>query len=189
MTSMAKKKKLSYLIALLTIFFSCSVSHRKLNNGEGNSVPKEDYVWTNQSKFNSETYNQIDTDYFYELVEEYWSDNKFGKVRNAQYETLWKKKLQFYSNGRVRRFASKLADPNPEITGNRGIVYNEQNNLKIDFLEGVSNNRIVINSYKVKVEGEYIYMFKTSIQNEKYCSVYKKSDFVNDEYRKYKADW
>jgi hypothetical protein len=77
-TSMAKKKKLSYLIALLTIFFSCSVSHRKLNNGEGNSVPKEDYVWTNQSKFNSETYNQIDTDYFYELVEEY------GKTTNLE---------------------------------------------------------------------------------------------------------
>lgn len=186
---MTKKMKFPCLIISLTLFISCSVAHRKLDNGKGNSVPKPGYIWANESNFNQLIYKQIDSSYFYELVEEYWSDSQFKKVREANYETLWKKKLQFYSDGRVRRFASKLANANPEITGNRGIIYGTPNNVKIDFLEGVSNNKIVINTYKVKLEGDYIYMYLPSLQNQKYCLVYKKSDFVNDDYKKFKANW
>lgn len=174
------------------LFFSCSLAHRKLDNGKGNSVPKEGYAWTNQSKFDSEIYQQIDPDFLYELVDEYWCDNNFKKVKNIEYGTLWKKKLQFYPNGQVRRFASKMANANPEITGNRGVIYKERNEIKIDFFEGVSNNRLTVNTYLVQVKDNKIYMFETSglgFAKDRQCLVFEKNEVVNTEYKNYKAEW
>lgn len=186
---MIRKHKTFYLIFLLTVFFSCGLPYRKLDSGNGNSVPKKGYVWMNESKFDSDIYKQLNSSFFYELADEYWSDKNFIKTRSIQYGTLWKKKLQFYPNGKLRRFASKFADPNPEITGNRGIIYKDNNQIKIDFFERTPGNSPEINTYTVKIEGDYIYMFKSTIVKEKLCEVFKKSDSLSDDYNKYPAIW
>jgi len=184
---MIRKDKTLYLIFFLLLFFSCSVPHRRLNNGKGNSVPKENYVWKNQSKFDTILYKKIDIDFFYELVDEYHSDKSFKKTRKIEYGTLWKFKIQFYPNGRLRRFASKYPYENPEIEGNRGIIYKCNEKIKLDIMEGVSNNRIAINTYRVKISGDTIFVL-TSYYDPT-CYVFKKCNKIPDSYKSYKVNW
>ena len=92
------------------------------------------------------------------------------------------------------RFIDYL-EPNPEKSGNRGVFYIRNEKMFIDKF-GLSSDRSgIIYSYRLKVEGDYIYLRRFqkvffSESSESLCFVYKKSDEkIPEEWKKYAADW
>ena len=85
------------------------------------------------------------------------------------------------------RFIDYL-EPNPEKSGNRGVFYIRNEKMFVDKF-GLSSDRSGITySYRLKVEGDYIYLqtFKSAFfseSSESLCFVYKRSS------ERISADW
>ncbi|MDR1876430.1 MAG: hypothetical protein LBQ84_02260 [Flavobacteriaceae bacterium] len=105
---------------------------------DGNKVPSKGYKFANKNKFDSSIYEVIDPNYFYELIDEYLADRNYKKVRDIG--TFLTPNLQFYPNGSVRELRKTYMDPNPDISGNRGIIYKQNNKIKIDFYDIFSSD-------------------------------------------------
>lgn len=58
------------------------------------------------------------------------ADKNYKKLRDIGKDV--ERSIQFYKNGRVRFFSFGYTDPNPEITGRRGIIYKKNGKIKID---------------------------------------------------------
>jgi hypothetical protein len=86
-------------------------------------------------------------------------------------------------------------DPNPDIHGNRGIIYKQNNKIKIDFYDIFSSDgRKRIITYLVKVENDRLYVLEYLFMdyvfmNQMLCYVYEKKDKVPEGYKNYEADW
>ena len=142
-------------------------------------------VPTNNKIFNRKNRNlpkEIDTNYIYDLVAVGYCDKNLG----AYY-------IQFYNNGAMR-FMDYL-EPNPEKSGNRSMFYIRNEKMFIDKF-GLSSDRSGITySYRLKVEGDYIYLRRFqkvffSESSESLCFVYKKSDEkIPEDRKKYTVDW
>jgi hypothetical protein len=119
------------------------------------------------------------------------ADKNYKKLRDIGKDV--ERSIQFYNNGAVR-FIDYL-EPNPEKSGGRGVFYIRNEKMFIDKF-GLSSDRSGITySYRLKVEGDYIYLRRFqkvffSESSESLCFVYKKSDEkVPEEWQKYAVDW
>jgi hypothetical protein len=172
------------------------------DGNRGNKVPYKGYRFANKSKFDSSIYNKvIDPDYFYELIGVYLVDKHFTKISSDSGPSVIQV-LQFYPDGKVRRFAKTGANPNPEVDGLRGVIYKRKKKIKIDIFEGVSGGGdMAIVTSRVMVEGDrlylleypplidYIFIINYIFPNEIPCDVYEKKEKVPEEWKKYKPDW
>lgn len=152
-------------------------------------VPSKSYRFSNAEKFDNAIYSQIDINYLYEIVERFDSDNQFNQIKKRS--LISPSFLQFYKNGKVRNF--NYLNPDPNVTGYRGIVYKKNNIFFIDEASFSSDRSLKIYTYKLKIEGDKIYLLempKTLFKPSEYtCLVYQKSQKIPEEWKKYKADW
>ena len=179
--------KIIITLLLCTILYSCSAPYYKLLGGK--KVLKNKYK--NIKYFDPNIYKSIDINYFYIVESGYLVDNKYKKKRDIGKDV--ERSIQFYKNGRVRFFSFGYTDPNPEITGRRGIIYKKNNKIKIDTQFGNQSGDVYKGSYSVKIEGDYIFLLDDNFlvpRSEYICFVYKKSDEkVPEDWKKYPADW
>ena len=119
------------------------------------------------------------------------ADKNYKKLRDIGEDV--ERSIQFYKNGRVRFFSFGYTDPNPEITGRRGVIYKKNGKIKIDTQFANQSGDIFKGSYSVKIEGDYIFLLDDNFLvpgSEYICFVYKKSDEkVPEDWKKYPADW
>ena len=169
-----------YGIIILTLFTSCEIIGKRYLQDKMTQVP------TNNKIFNWKNRNlpkEIDTNYIYDLVTVGYCDKNFERTRESS--VLGAYYIQFYNNGAVR-FMDYL-EPNPENSGNQKMFIDKF---------GLSSDRSGITySYRLKVEGDYIYLRRFqkvffSESSESLCFVYKKSDEkIPEDWQKYPADW
>ena len=158
---------------------------------DGRKVIKSKYK--NIKYFDANIFNEIDVNFLYKKVDYYMADKNYKKLRDIGKDV--ERSIQFYKNGRVRFFSFGYTDPNPEITGRRGIIYKKNGKIKIDTQFANQSGDIFKGTYSVKIEGDYIYLqtFKDAFfseYSESLCFVYKKSDErISADWKKYKADW
>ncbi|PQL94404.1 hypothetical protein [Apibacter adventoris] len=67
-------------------------------------------------------------------------------------------------------------------------------NIRIDFFAAISDGRMTLKTYKIKIEGNKLYMLDYSFTNslfinELQCHVFEKKEKVPEEYLKYTPDW
>ena len=168
-----------YGIIILTLFTSCEIIGKRYLQDKMTQVP------TNNKIFNWKNRNlpkEIDTNYIYDLVTVGYCDKNFERTRESS--VLGAYYIQFYNNGAVR-FMDYL-EPNPENSGNQKMFIDKF---------GLSSDRSGITySYRLKVEGDYIYLraFQKvffSESSESLCFVYKKSaERIPEDWKKYPAD-
>jgi hypothetical protein len=170
-------------------FISSCIGQQTLKDGF-TKVPSVSYKFSKRQKFNSEIFNKINLNYFYKLDYSYQADSNF-KNKGEKMLEKWIKILQFYPNGQVREFAQKYADKDPDITGNRGIIYEKGKDIYIDMYGAVSDGGMKILTYKVKIEDDKIFVieknFLMGVNGD--CRVFMKSEKIPEEWKKYKADW
>lgn len=181
-------KYLLYITIILVMFTSCEIIKSKyLENGIA-KVPYNNKVFKRKNRNLS---SEIDANYIYEQVGSYNVESQLKKIQKT--ESLGLHYIQFYENGAVR-FLYYL-EPNPDISGIRGVFYIKNKRMYIDEFGMTSDRSLTIYTYKVKVEGDTIYLleimpntllFKPS---EYICYVYKKSEKIPEEWKKYKPDW
>lgn len=169
-----------------TIFISSCAQTKRLRNGTKVLTKK----YKNIDKFNELAYKNIDVDYFYKQIDYYMCDKNFNKIRDYGSSAI--RKIQFYNNGRIRILG--IEDPNPENVGMRGIIYLKDNHIKIDTQGASQAGDIFRVTFKVKIEGNYIYLLEIPntliFQPSEYnCYIYMKSEKVPEDWKKYKADW
>ncbi|MDQ1805748.1 hypothetical protein RAH57_17285 [Chryseobacterium sp. CKR4-1] len=171
-----------------TIFIYSCAQTRRLENGTKVLVKK----FKNIDKFNESILENISTDYFYKKIDYYMADKNFSKIRDVGSDI--DRSLQFYPNGRVRLFGARKNDPNPEISGRRGVIYLKNGNLRIDTQGASQDGDIFKITFKVRVEGDKIYLLEVSNAllfepSEYTCFVYQKSEKIPENWKNYKADW
>ncbi|WP_417430973.1 hypothetical protein [Halpernia sp.] len=120
------------------------------------------------------------------------ADKNFNKIRDIGSDV--DRKIQFYENGRVRFFSFGMVNPNPQISGKRGIVYLNNNIIKIDSQFADQNGNLFKGTYRLKVEGDKLYLLEegnTLLFNpsEYICYVYQKSEKIPEDWKQYKPDW
>lgn len=134
---------------------------------------------------------EIDTNYIYDLVAVGYCDKNFERTRESP--VLGAYYIQFYNNGAVR-FINYL-EPNPEKSGNRGVFYIRNEKMFVDKFGLSSDRNGITYSYRLKVEGDYIYLRKFqkvffSESSESLCFVYKRSsERILEGWKKYPSDW
>ncbi|OXA94410.1 hypothetical protein SAMN06265346_11282 [Flavobacterium hercynium] len=181
----------------LVIFISCSTKTRTLEN-KITDVPLDNKVFKNKMFFESELFNQIDTNTVYKEEFGYQSKkNSFEKINNLkEYQNRSVRGYyRFYSNGCVNYFSfqdfdeitfSSLA---PNFNGQRGIIYSEENVIKLDLFTiiGYSFKRDygIITSI-LKVKGDTL--FEKKLTNPSYVNVYVRRK-IPKEFLIYKPDW
>ena len=170
------------------MFTSCEIIKSKyLENGIA-KVPYNNKVFKRKNRNLS---SEIDANFLYKKVNYYMADKNYKKLRDIGKDV--ERSIQFYENGRVRFFSFGYTDPNPEITGRRGIIYKKNGKIKIDAQFGNQSGDVYKGTYSVKIEGDYIYLLDDNFlvpRSEYICFVYKKSDEkVPEEWKKYPADW
>ena len=156
---------------------------------DGRKVIKSKYK--NIKYFDANIFNEIDVNFLYKKVDYYMADKNYKKLRDIGKDV--ERSIQFYKNGRVRFFSFGYTDPNPEITGRRGIIYKKNGKIKIDTQFANQSGDIFKGTYSVKIEGDYLFLLDDNFlvpRDEYICFVYKKSDErIPEEWNKYKADW
>ena len=179
--------KIIITLLLCTILYSCSAPYYRL--ADGRKVIKSKYK--NIKYFDANIFNEIDVNFLYKKVDYYMADKNYKKLRDIGEDV--ERSIQFYKNGRVRFFSFGYTDPNPEITGSRGIIYKKNGKIKIDTQFANQGGTISKGSYSVKIEGDYIFLLDDNFlvpRNEYICFVYKKSDEkIPEEWKKYPSDW
>jgi hypothetical protein len=170
------------------MFTSCEIIKSKyLENGIA-KVPYNNKVFKRKNRNLS---SEIDANFLYKKVNYYMADKNYKKLRDIGKDV--ERSIQFYKNGRVRFFSFGYTDPNPEITGRRGIIYKKNGKIKIDTQFANQSGDIFKGTYSVKIEGDYLFLLDDNFlvpRDEYICFVYKKSDErIPEEWNKYKADW
>ena len=181
-------------LIILLMFLSCGLPYRRLDNGNGNKVPKENYTFRNQNKFNSTLYNEaVDTSYFYALLSIYGCDKKFAYIVNARMEKdPTKRVLQFYKNGQVRLMNINFMKPSPEIEGSRGIVYFKKKEMYFDFFWSGSDHNMRISTSRIKINGDTLIMRQEDffgLNKTGTCWTGKKENKIPENYKEFKANW
>ncbi|AKK72620.1 hypothetical protein OK18_08270 [Chryseobacterium gallinarum] len=175
------------IILLSSIFFIHPYAQtRRLANGTKVLTKK----YKNIDKFNELAYRNIDIDYFYKQIDYYLSDKNFNKKRDYGSNAI--RKIQFYNNGRIRILG--MEDPDPENAGMRGIIYLKDNHIRIDTQGASQDGDIFKITFKVKIEGDKIYLLEMPntllFQPSEYnCYIYQKAKKIPEDWKKYKADW
>jgi hypothetical protein len=189
MNQMTRNKVI--IVLLFICFSSCGIKTRYLRVDSG-KVPVKGYVFKNRIYFNDTIFKSINFTHLYKLKDSYYCDSNMNKIENKKNQySNWILILQFYKNGNIRRFAEKFSSPDPEKEGNRGIVYTKNKQIYIDICEAISNNVMVINTYRINIKGDVL-ILKSENPGARYapsCFVFEKSDKLPDDWNSYKADW
>ncbi|WHF51963.1 hypothetical protein QGN23_01500 [Chryseobacterium gotjawalense] len=179
--------KIIFSILSLGLLNACVGSNFVLSDGF-TKVPISSYRFSNKYKFSSDTLKDIDINYFYELEYSYDSDPNFYK-KGEKIAATWGKTLQFYPNGQVREFAKKFSNKNRNITGNRGILYQDKY-LFIDMYGAISDGAMRIITYKIKIENDKIFLLeKTFLGGDNLCRVFAKKNKIPEDWKQYEANW
>ncbi|AKK72619.1 hypothetical protein OK18_08260 [Chryseobacterium gallinarum] len=177
-----------YIILLGLLSVNSCISQNKLK--DGTKVPSSSYIFSNKKNFSSNILNHINTNHLYELKATYMCDYKLNIKRKLSLMGAYY--LQFYNNGEVR-FMDAL-EPNPNVTGYRGVIYVKNGNFYIDKAAPVytSGKNLDIHKYFLKVDGDSLLLREDNSffrQSEYILLVYKKSGKIPENWKKYKADW
>lgn len=172
----------------LSLLNSCG-GHTRLQDGI-TTVPFEGYIFKNKKNFNSIIFEKfINSKTLYQLESRYYADENFNKIREVS--PLGAYFIQFYDNGCVR--GMDYLEPNPNIAGYRAIIYQKNQNIWIDRAGLSSDRSLKIYTYKLKIEGDKIYLLeipKTLFKPSEYtCLVYEKSKKIPDDWKQYKPAW
>ncbi|ASW75025.1 hypothetical protein IQ37_00160 [Chryseobacterium piperi] len=172
------------LSIILLLVYSCANTQTL---GDGSKTLTKKYK--NRGKFNSKIFELIDNNFFYKEIDSYLVDKDYVKTRQIGSSNILNF-LQFYDDGSIRFLLYK--EPNPEITGRRGIIYLKNNNLKIDTQFTNQGGAISKGTYSVKVDGNKLYLFDDNSlvpRSEYICLVFEKSEKIPEDWKKYKTDW
>lgn len=177
-------------LCILTILSSCIPTERTVS---GHKIPTKKFDFKNKNKFTIGIYDVINPNHLYRLTDMYFTDNNFVKMRGGIFDGLVQI-LQFYPNGAARMFPQNYMNPDPNIIGDRGVIYKKNNWLKIDLTSSDQDGSLFIQSYKIKVEKDKLYLLEegnTFLFNpsEYICYVFEKSEKVPDDWKKFSADW
>lgn len=182
--------KLLSIFLVMSSIFSCGLPSNRLNEGRGNKVPKENYVFKNVSRIQIDNFKEIiDINYFYYRTEYFESNKNYEVLNNRRIEDKNKLKLQFYENGRVRWGGN---NPSPDINGHRGIIYFKDEQLFSDIFLGMSsghNTGMNIKTFKIKIEQDTLLFLERGQVSGNTCSVFIKGEKIPEEYKKYNANW
>lgn len=80
-------------------------------------------------------------------------------------------------------------NPDPQKIGGRGIIYLQNGILNCDIFSGGYNNKMYVETYKIKIENNKYYFLQTHNLSGNMCYVYVKGEKVPKEYKKYEAIW
>src|SRR5690606_24381177 len=178
-------KNIIILLSSILFIHSCAQT-RRLENGTKVLTKK----YKNIDNFSELVFENIDIGYFYKQIDYYISDKNFNKIRDYGSNAL--RRIQFYNNGRIRIIGEQ--DTNPENAGMRGIIYLKNDQIRIDTQGASQDGDIFRITYKIKIEGDKIYLLEipyTLLFNpsEYNCYIYQKSEKIPEDWKKYKADW
>ena len=183
---MVKYRIFLYVIYLLALT-SCEIIKKRFL-ADNTKVPYNNKIF---KRGNRNLPKEIDINYIYDLVTAYRCNIDFKRVNNEGF--LGRYYIQFYNNGAVR-FMNYL-EPNPEKSGSRGVFYIRNKEMFLDRIGGSSDGSLVTYSYRLKIEGDYIYLREFqkflffSDLSECNCIIYKKRTKIPQEWKKYEADW
>lgn len=143
-------------------------------------------IWINLTK---KFYNLIDDHFLYQKIDSYFVDKNYVKTRPIE-NSKTPYFLQFYPNGRVRFIQTK--EPDPNITGKRGVIYLRGDMIKLDtqfFNQGGALSR---GTYNVKIVGDKLYLYDDNslIKSREFiCQVFIKSERVPENWKKFNISW
>ena len=146
---MVKYRIFLYVIYLL-VLTSCEIIKKRFL-ADNTKVPYNNKIF---KRGNRNLPKEIDINYIYDLVTAYRCNIDFKRVNNEGF--LGRYYIQFYNNGAVR-FMNYL-EPNPEKSGSRGVFYIRNKEMFLDRIGGSSDGSLVTYSYRLKIEGDYIYL-------------------------------
>jgi hypothetical protein len=187
-----------YLILFSMLFLlSCGMKTRTLENNI-TSVPFENKVFKNKYLFETKCLKGIDTAALYKEEYGYVSaKNSFkNNNENKYYQSSSSRSYyKFYKNGQINYFLFRdfdevtLSSINPNFDGQRGVLYSEKNELKLDLFTIVGygyGREYGITCQIIRIQGDTI--FEKSIKNLEYVTVYVKKKLPK-EFLIYKPDW
>ena len=181
---------LKYIVFLTALFLlnSCGLPYDRLDGGNGNKVPKKNFKFSNKKNIDIYSFKKnIEIDFFYEVDEIYESDRNFNFIGN--HKIKGNGLIQYYENVCVRTMNKKFMNPDPQKIGGRGIIYSQNGILNCDIFSGGYNNKMYVETYKIKIENNKYYFLQTHNLSGNMCYVYVKGEKVPEEYKKYEAIW
>lgn len=190
---MVKYKFLFFIIC----FYSCGIKTRLLDD-KITDVPLDNKIFTNKNLFLPEIFSVIDTNSLYKeeygyltTADSFERGDNIKEYQNTDFRGYYK----FYSNGLLNAFYFKdfneitISSINPNFKGKRGIVYNTNNEIKVDLFTivgyGFKRDYGILTSI-LQIKGDSI--FEKQIRNPKYVNVYVKKE-IRKEYLIYKPNW
>lgn len=183
---------------MLTLL-SCNVKTRLLDNNK-TRVPTDDYVFGNRSLFNPDLLKEIDTEAIYEEIYSYLSqkDTFIPVSKQKNYNVMAQAGYyRFHANGCVNFFilekdfdaAQQQKNIHPEYNGNRGILYQKDNQLKMDMFViksyGLQPNYGLI-THVIETKGDTL--FEKSMKDPNSVKVFAKRK-LSSVGKAYQADW
>jgi hypothetical protein len=180
------------LIILFALCFLCSCYPSKRLPG-GTKVLSKKYK--NIDKFDPSIYLQIDSNYFYKLVDSYESGKNYKEVVGSRSGSSHLK-LQFYQHGYIRIISDFVkTSPDPEFSGMRGVIYRYKQDIRIDTQSADQDGALQRATFKVIVEEDRIYLVQRLFgmswgwSSNPLCFVYEKAEKVPEDWKQYKPDW
>lgn len=184
-------KELIMAFLCIGIVSSCAPT-RRLRDGQ--KILKRQY--RNIDKFDPSIYELIDTNYFYQKVGTCYADRKVRNIKDFKRKES-RLRIKFYPGGYLRflAFSGKPEGPDPEDSGERGVVYKKGEEIKIDTQFAGQGGTLQRATFKVIVEGDKIYLVQKLFgmswgwSSNPTCDVYQKAEKVPEDWKKYKPDW
>lgn len=181
----------------MLFLLSCGMKTRTLENNI-TSVPFDNKVFKNKYLFETKCLNDIDTVALYK--EEYGyrtTKNSFENVNKKKYyqSSSFCGYYKFYKKGHVNFFVFRdfdeitLINLNPNFNGQRGILYSEKDETKLDIFTIVGygyGREYGIIKHVLRTKGDTI--FEKSTVDLTYVNVYVKRKLPK-EFLIYKPDW
>ena len=178
-------------IILFLFFTSCGVKSIKLKDGI-TRVPRDQFFFNEnyRKKYSFNKLSEIDFNSIY--VESYYVSQK-GKLYDSQKgDHSFINVVKFYDNRCVNFFSIEKNDINnlpvlnPEERGNRGVLYNKNNETLADIVVPADDSyRLGKKTYVINVKGDTLFLFDKKSKS-KYIYIRKQ---LSEKNLKYKANW
>ncbi|WP_208292247.1 hypothetical protein [Sphingobacterium paludis] len=152
--------------------------------------------YRNIDKFDPSIYEEIDTNYFYQKVGTCYADRKVRNIKDFKKKES-RLRIKFYPGGYLRflAFSGMPEGPDPEDSGERGVIYKKGDKIKIDTQSATDVGSLYKQTFEVIVDGDKIYLVERLFgmswgwSSNPLCFVYEKAEKVPEDWKKYKPDW
>lgn len=176
-------RKIIIAITLISLY-SCAKT-QTLKDGTKTLSKK----FKNQEKFDNKIYDVIDDNFFYQEMDHYFVNKNYVKTRSIE-NSRTSYFLQFYPNGRIRFIQTK--EPDPDITGRRGVIYLKGDMIKLDTQFSNQGGAVSKGTYSVRVIGDKLYLYDDNSLGklqEFICHVFVKSERIPEDWKKFRVSW